>query len=713
MGRNCEGCRVIAVGVYIISLCVGAGIFGGYASHALGTLGYVCDSATAFRLTMAAAFAFAAAQLAYMAFVRLLRPTVSRVPLFTEAASQLAALVFVPYLQRAPIPFEAALSASLGSAFEYVVQLQPLIYLGAFIVIHGFLKLLSFFAATRGEPAVRWPGTGWAIAAGFCAVFAFGSMQSWLNALEAQRPAAQTEAKEHRVGDTLAVAHELPEGTQFSAELPEYDGGSLVLRWANTPAAESLENAYVTVTFEGAHAVGDTDVVPLTAGQWSELRIPPDAIPADMQRCSVAWFSKKPPAWLKFMPVQPVKVSNKKLLLSGPFVHETRDASKRPNILIVAVDGLGAASMSCLGYERPTTPNLDRFARRGMLFSNAYTPAPETPAACMTLLTGLSPLRHGYLDQRHGPLSNTYATLATLLREQGYATAAFTECEGQTANKLAYGTGFEQGFELYDPSFHPAPTSPDESAAAAHTLDKARAWIEAHADDRFFVFVRLHELDKPQWHERYAPGLVSESTTPNPADIYDSALAYVDTHIGQLVDSVRGDPASRDTAIIITSTYGLDAEQTPRLTEECLRVPLLLDLPAGRQVEEDEKDLKLRLARPVALADVFPTVLKLARINVKYKTEGRDLVGDHSERVPISMAGDPLVLSLRKQPWRFTWRSGLHPFTYTTAGPSAVVEFYNIERAKLRGHKDGDAQANAGLIIKYEEYLRNYLAKVR
>ncbi len=97
--------------------------------------------------------------------------------------------------------------------------------------------------------------------------------------------------------------------------------------------------------------------------------------------------------------------------------HETT-----PNVILISIDTLRADHLSCYGYKRPITPNLDRLASEGILFKNAYSTAVWTPPAHASMLTGLYPSQHGVVHQNK--LRSDIQTVAEHLQRNGYHTAA-------------------------------------------------------------------------------------------------------------------------------------------------------------------------------------------------------------------------------------------------------------------------------------------------
>ena len=98
----------------------------------------------------------------------------------------------------------------------------------------------------------------------------------------------------------------------------------------------------------------------------------------------------------------------------------TRDGpALRPlNLLLVTIDTLRADRLGCYGYSKAETPNLDEFARKGVLFESAVTPTPLTAPSHASMFTGLYPNAHKVRDTGGFILHSPYQTLAEILRHQ-------------------------------------------------------------------------------------------------------------------------------------------------------------------------------------------------------------------------------------------------------------------------------------------------------
>src|SRR6266446_748127 len=121
-------------------------------------------------------------------------------------------------------------------------------------------------------------------------------------------------------------------------------------------------------------------------------------------------------------------------------------ATLRPlNLVVVTIDTLRPDHLHCYGYQKIETPALDAIAQAGVLFENAVTPTPLTPPSHASIFTGLYPTKHHVRNTGGFILQSSSTTLATILQQQGWDTAAFVS--SAVLKKLF---GFNQGFAVYD-----------------------------------------------------------------------------------------------------------------------------------------------------------------------------------------------------------------------------------------------------------------------
>ena len=335
---------------------------------------------------------------------------------------------------------------------------------------------------------------------------------------------------------------------------------------------------------------------------------------------------------------------------SGTTVQAAPPPSGAPNIVFITLDTVRADHLSAYGYSRPTTPNIDRFAKSGVLFENAIAPTSWTLASHASMFTGLLPQQHG-ADWSVSVASNPW-TLAEILRARGYETAGFV------ANDLYLekGWGIAQGFQTYDDCslslrYNLAQTfignaiiQPLYQSLWRYTaFDRRDAqqihagvfdWYRHHSHVPFFLFINYFDTHLPyiisKTHsDRFgkasnalARELVfcqkpGQDPTPFNAeqrrsliDAYDNCLAYLDNQVGKLLEFLRRSPEWRNTIVIITSDHGEEFGKHDsyshghNLYRGGLDVPLII---AGPGVPQG-----VRVNHVVGARQLFSTVLDLA-----------------------------------------------------------------------------------------------------
>src|SRR5262245_36664227 len=286
------------------------------------------------------------------------------------------------------------------------------------------------------------------------------------------------------------------------------------------------------------------------------------------------------------------------------------------NVLLVTIDTLRADALGAYG-GLASTPALDRLARDGVRFDFAHAHAVVTLPSHASILTGLFPFQHGVRDNSGYRVPPGTRTAATLLKQAGYATAAFVG-----SFPLHSRFGLNRDFDVYDDRFgepHAAPTEfvmPERPATAV--VAPARAWIAEHLapgtpapgtgtqhpapSTQHPWFVWLHLFDP------HAPYVSS----------YQGEVEKVDAALAPLLDDLRGGP--RTTLVIVTADHGESlgehGEQSHGLFayEATLRVPLIAaELSAVLTTEAHDRGAPLGgevSHAPVRHIDLLPTILE-------------------------------------------------------------------------------------------------------
>jgi choline-sulfatase len=295
---------------------------------------------------------------------------------------------------------------------------------------------------------------------------------------------------------------------------------------------------------------------------------------------------------------------------------------RRVNVLLVTIDTLRWDHLGCYGDASASTPVLDALARRGVRFETALAHVPLTAPSHASILTGLTPLRHGVRDNGGYALSPPARTLAVRLTDAGYRTAAFV-----SGFPLDHRFGFASGFEEYDDHLsRSAGRAAYTERPADATTERAGAWLgrvrgpvtggNAGGPQPWFAWV--HYFDP---HAPYAPP--PPFATRFPDRPYDGEVAFVDAQLGQLLARVERLGDLDRTLIVVTAdhgeSFGEHGEETHGVFvyDATLRVPFIV---AGPGIGGERSSTVM--ARSI---DIVPTVLDLVGIGVPADVDGRSL----------------------------------------------------------------------------------------
>jgi arylsulfatase A-like enzyme/Tfp pilus assembly protein PilF len=294
----------------------------------------------------------------------------------------------------------------------------------------------------------------------------------------------------------------------------------------------------------------------------------------------------------------------------------------RQNVLLVTFDTTRADRLSCYGYFEPTTPNIDRLAEEGVLFSNAFTTNPITLPSHTSIMTGTYPLYHGVRDNSTYTVREDATTLAEVLAAEGFATAAFVG-----AFVLDSRFNLDQGFAEYDDRIDESWSKDelDQRRQNAFGFPERKAgpvtkpvldWLRRPRSDPFFLWV--HYFDP---HQPVNPPEPHSSVF---SDRYAAEIAYADEQLGQILEELRKQKEYDRTLIIVTADHGeglLDhGEPTHSLLifDTTMRVPLVVrgpGVPAGQKTE--------RLTSGV---DLMPSILELLGVAIPPEVQGESFV---------------------------------------------------------------------------------------
>ncbi len=429
-----------------------------------------------------------------------------------------------------------------------------------------------------------------------------------------------------------------------------------------------------------------------------------------------------------------------------PLVVRSRDttafrdalAGRKPNVLLLVLDAARAQSFGAYGHSRDTTPNLDRFAREGFTFDNAYTTAAYTLAAMSSVWTSQQPDRHHGDVAFSARLPADRLVLAEVLNAQGIHTAGFV------ANGVAGAfNGFDRGFNEFD---EPWKEYGSQASGFRHVLPPFLDRMKREGAP-FFAYVHYrephHPYDPPppfdtrfgpdspipksrreggaaadQWIKDVNQGVIQPSAEEiaHLRRLYDGNLAFADQEVGYL----RGELESRGlldhTVVIVIGDHGEALFEhafighNAQVFEETARVPLIVSLPVSMRAAHPPA----RIASLVDLTDIAPTVLDIFGLTGAGGSarafQGNSLLPRLAHpRADIEDTREVLTRTVWERPV-YALRNVSHTFIYNTA--TAHFSLFDRSSAPPRlEDAEHDYAARAPIALR-EMYRQNLLAWV-
>jgi arylsulfatase A-like enzyme len=295
------------------------------------------------------------------------------------------------------------------------------------------------------------------------------------------------------------------------------------------------------------------------------------------------------------------------------------------NVVLITLDTIRADALGSYGQRLPVSPNFDRLAGEGTQFVQCVSSAPSTLPSHSTLFTGKQPYVHGVRSNAGFVLSDSNVTLAEILRDQGYETAAEVAAPVLGAN-TQIGQGFDQ---LRDASSDDVELKTiriretgdirevdlDEREAEDITKHGIR-FIRENSAKKFFLW--LHYFDA---HQPYSPpSRFNEITLESP---YHGEIRYVDEQVDRILKQIEGMGLREKTLVVITADHGeglgehSEATHVHFVYDSTIHVPLLLwgaGVPRG-----------LKIPSLVRTLDIAPTILDLLELPPMDDVQGLSL----------------------------------------------------------------------------------------
>lgn len=294
------------------------------------------------------------------------------------------------------------------------------------------------------------------------------------------------------------------------------------------------------------------------------------------------------------------------------------------NVVLIAVDTLGARHLSVYNSNLTHTPNLAKLAEQSIVFDRMQAAAPWTKPSMASVFTGKLPSRHGVRSMTQ-VLSESEVTLAEFLKSKGFMTRGII-----SHTLISKRHGYSQGFDNYN--IVPFKGNIHRVVSSELVSDEALQYLEARKkDDHFFLFLHYFDPHYDYFHhekfnltgwykgklEPFIPfrklraGIekYTQDDIKYLVDLYREEIAFTDFHIGRVLEKLRSLPSDRKTLLVFLADHGEEFVEhggvghTRSLYDELIHIPLMVSLPGSI--------VPARIKEPVSHIDIYPTLRSL------------------------------------------------------------------------------------------------------
>ncbi len=392
------------------------------------------------------------------------------------------------------------------------------------------------------------------------------------------------------------------------------------------------------------------------------------------------------------------------LLATSPAVE-----AAKPNVVVILVDDLGWADLGCYGSRFHQTPHLDRLAREGLRFTDAYSACTVCSPTRAALLTGKSPARLHLTDWIEGhpapkakllppdwtrKLDPGESTVASRLKSAGYATASIGKWhlgEGTTPEQFGFDLNVAGDHRGQPPRYfspYGLPKLKDGPAGEFLTdreCSEALAFIEKNRAQPFFLYLPHYAVHTPLGGK---PDVIAKykSRTPDHQRnaVYAALLESVDDSVGRIRAQLDTLGIATNTVILFTSDNGgLVLGGSERSTsnfplrsgkgdvyEGGVRVPLLALWPGVTRPGSSS-------STPVQTVDLYPTLLEIAGVE--------DVAGHDRDGLSLMPVMQGKGLPSRSLYWHYPHYhpGGATPYGAVRSGDWKLIQFYESGHLEL------------------------------
>lgn len=391
------------------------------------------------------------------------------------------------------------------------------------------------------------------------------------------------------------------------------------------------------------------------------------------------------------------------------------------NIILMTLDTVRADHLSCYGYHRTTSPNLDKLAEKSIFYSNAIAPSSWTLPSHASLFTGKFTTSHGVrfnpegslklLSAIEGPsawqkyrasgLAENENTLAQILKQAGYQTGAVVG--GPWLKKIF---GLNKGFDFYDDS-----QINSYNGRLAPQINKcAMKWLKEIRQHNFFLFLNYFDPHSPytapsKYVKKFIPYVPPHKkrklSNEEIVTIYDAEILYMDHYIGRFMDFLKDHHLYDNTWFIITSDHGELLGEHGKfyhghyLYQPELYIPLLIKYPGSEVPTQKSKN-------PIQLIDILPLICNRLDITLPSGIQG-GCPPDIGH--PVIAETYPLEALSRDGHWRACFKEGLK-YIWNSHGNHLLFDL-KLDPGEMKNLVDEQPNTASNMSQALNDYMVN------
>ena len=343
----------------------------------------------------------------------------------------------------------------------------------------------------------------------------------------------------------------------------------------------------------------------------------------------------------------------------------------RKNIVLITFDGLRSDHLSCYGYTRKTSPNIDSLANNGTLFEQIITSGSSTKAALTSLFTSLD-FRYHKMIEHESILDDNFVTLAEVFKNQGYTTIGFT---ATPMIQKAY--NYNQGFDFYEDYI--VKGKEYNYVYADIIIRDLFSWLDRYDYQKPF-FCYIHFVGShPPWI-RESPWLYEKEDSkfffdtnctyiPSEKEVkqigkqklynliakYDGSILYNDSYIGKLIDKLKNNGLNKNTIVAISADHGYELLDHGTGThgycpyDEVIKIPLII---YDGTMHNKPKKIQSQ-GRNI---DIGPTLLDMVGLEAPEVWEGISLLKKKTKKSEFAFTMGYNVQSVRTSQYKLIYQ---------------------------------------------------------